>query len=55
MTITRVVSPDPFPDEGNFVRSDQYSFIRTGVPSLYIDLGLKSEKPGVDAVAEMKK
>jgi Zn-dependent M28 family amino/carboxypeptidase len=49
------LSPDPFPDEGFFVRSDQYSFIRTGVPSLQMDLGLKSEKLGVDAVAEMKK
>ncbi|HKV77183.1 MAG TPA: M28 family peptidase [Candidatus Sulfotelmatobacter sp.] len=49
------LSPDPFPDEGSFIRSDQYSFIRTGVPSLQLDLGLKSEKPGVDAVAEMKK
>lgn len=49
------LSADPFPDEGSFVRSDQYSFVRTGVPSLYIDLGLKSETPSIDAVAEMKK
>jgi len=49
------LSPDPFPDEGLFVRSDQYSFVRTGVPCLQMDLGLKSDKAGVDAQAEMKK
>lgn len=49
------LSPDPFPDEGSFIRSDQYAFVRKGVPCLQLDLGLKSEKPGVDAVAEMKK
>jgi len=49
------VSPDYFPDEGFFLRSDQYSFVQTGVPSLYIDLGFKTEKPGVDPLAVMKK
>lgn len=28
------VMPDPFPNALSFVRSDQYSFIRTGVPAL---------------------
>jgi len=28
------LAPDPAPDRNLFVRSDQYSFIRTGVPSL---------------------
>jgi Zn-dependent M28 family amino/carboxypeptidase len=30
------VSPDPIPDEAIFVRSDQYAFIREGVPSLFL-------------------
>ena len=49
------LSPDPFPDEGYFVRSDQYSFVRAGIPSLQLDLGLKSDRAGVDPLAEMKK
>jgi Zn-dependent M28 family amino/carboxypeptidase len=49
------VSPDYFPDEGYFIRSDQFSFIQTGVPSLFIDLGFKTDKLGVDPLATMKK
>jgi Zn-dependent M28 family amino/carboxypeptidase len=49
------LSPDYFPDEGGFVRSDQYSFVETGVPSLYIDLGFKTDKPGIEPLAAMKK
>jgi hypothetical protein len=49
------LSSDPMPEQGTFVRSDQYSFIRAGVPSLQLDLGYKSDKPGVDPLAELKK
>lgn len=28
------IVPDPFPDQAGFVRSDQYSFVRIGVPSV---------------------
>jgi hypothetical protein len=42
------LGPDPFPEEVSFVRSDQYSFVRRGVPSLYLDMGLKSDS-GVNA------
>ena len=49
------ISPDPQPEEGYFVRSDQYSFVRTGIPVLQLDLGYKSDQPGVDPLAEMKK
>lgn len=31
--------PDPFPDRNSFVRSDQYSFIREGVPALAFKFG----------------
>ncbi|WP_411282484.1 M28 family peptidase [Gemmatimonas sp.] len=36
------VLPDPEPQEMRFVRSDQYSFIRRGVPSLAFKLGYTS-------------
>jgi hypothetical protein len=47
------VSPDPFPQEVFFVRSDQYSFVRRGVPSLFPFMGLRSDS-GVDAPARFK-
>ena len=30
------IVPDPFPDQAGFVRSDQYSFVRIGVPSIIL-------------------
>lgn len=48
------VTPDPFPEEGMFVRSDQFSFVKKGIPSLLIDLGVKSTTPGMDALALLK-
>lgn len=30
------MSPDPFPEQSMFTRSDQYSFARRGVPSLFL-------------------
>ena len=35
----RVVTPDQFPDRGSFYRSDQFSFARVGVPSVYLGSG----------------
>jgi Zn-dependent M28 family amino/carboxypeptidase len=35
----RVVTPDQYPDRGFFYRSDQFSFAKIGVPSLYLDTG----------------
>jgi hypothetical protein len=31
--------PDPMPEEVIFIRSDQYSFVRQGVPSIYLTAG----------------
>ena len=31
--------PDPNPDEGFFFRSDQYSYVRSGIPAVYVELG----------------
>jgi hypothetical protein len=47
------ISPDPFPQEVFFVRSDQYSFVRRGVPSLFPFMGLRSDS-GVDAPARFR-
>src|SRR3954451_6684332 len=30
------IVPDPFPDQAGFVRSDQYSFVRVGIPSIIL-------------------
>jgi Zn-dependent M28 family amino/carboxypeptidase len=37
--------PDPFPDRNSFVRSDQYSFIREGIPSLAFKFGFGPNDP----------
>lgn len=37
--------PDPFPDRNSFVRSDQYSFIREGVPALAFKFGFGADDP----------
>ena len=39
------VSPDPFPEEVVFIRSDQLSFVRQGVPALFLTNGMKSDDP----------
>ncbi|AWV05779.1 peptidase M28 [Lysobacter maris] len=44
------LSPDPIPEESIFVRSDQYAFIRAGVPSIYLVGGYQG-RDGVDARA----
>ncbi len=34
------LAPDPFPEEGLFTRSDHYSFVEQGIPSVYLMPGL---------------
>jgi hypothetical protein len=34
-----VLSPDPVPEEGIFTRSDHYTFVRQGVPAVYLKPG----------------
>jgi len=46
------LSPDPYPEEGFFLRADNYPFARAGVPSLYMALGtepVQGSKQFVDA------
>jgi Zn-dependent M28 family amino/carboxypeptidase len=37
------VQPDPEPLRNVFIRSDQYNFIRHGVPSVMVDVGIKPD------------
>jgi hypothetical protein len=46
-----VESPDPFPDEVDFIRSDQYSFVRQGIPAVCPSPGIKSDDPKIDPTA----
>jgi hypothetical protein len=42
--------PDPMPEENLFVRSDQYSFVRRGVPAVFLVPGFASSDKSVDGV-----
>ena len=42
------LTPDPFPEEVVFVRSDQYAFIRQGIPAVYMDGGVHLRGGGED-------
>jgi Zn-dependent M28 family amino/carboxypeptidase len=44
------ISPDPRPEEGFFTRSDQYSFVKQGVPSVKVDGGVQSTDPAIDGL-----
>jgi Zn-dependent M28 family amino/carboxypeptidase len=41
------VSPDPYPEQVLFIRSDQYSFVKQGIPSLFLSSGKKSSSPNI--------
>lgn len=41
-------SPDFIPEENVFIRSDQYSFVRRGIPAVFLVPGLKSSDPKAD-------
>jgi Zn-dependent M28 family amino/carboxypeptidase len=47
------LSPDSMPEAVSFIRSDQFSFVRQGIPSLYVIGGYKSRfrDTDVDALA----
>jgi hypothetical protein len=40
------LSPDPMPEEVIFVRSDQYSFVRKGVPAVFLTAGSLGQVAG---------
>ena len=41
------LSPDPAPEQVLFVRSDQYSFVKQGVPSVFTVVGFKSDDAAI--------
>jgi len=41
------LSPDPMPEEVIFIRSDQYSFVKQGIPAIYPSPGVKSSDPNI--------
>jgi len=45
------LTPDPFPEEVYFIRTDQYSFVRQGIPCVYLAEGVGSSDPSVDGMA----
>ena len=49
------LSPDPMPEEVIFVRSDQYSFVKQGIPAVYPTPGFKSNDPNIKPVEIFKK
>jgi Zn-dependent M28 family amino/carboxypeptidase len=42
------LSPDPMPEENIFVRSDQYSLVKQGVPAVYLVPGFTAKDPSVN-------
>ncbi len=42
------IAPDPMPEEVIFIRSDQFSFVKQGVPAIYLDVGTGSTDPSFD-------
>jgi hypothetical protein len=37
--------PDPLPDRNSFIRTDQFSFVREGIPSLAFKFGFRKDTP----------
>jgi Zn-dependent M28 family amino/carboxypeptidase len=42
------LSPDPMPEQNIFVRSDQYSFVKRGIPAVYLVPGFTATDPSVN-------
>ena len=45
------LSPDPLPEETLFIRSDQFSFVRKGIPAIFLVPGFTSLDPDIDGEA----
>lgn len=42
------LSPDPMPEQALFTRSDHYSFVKAGIPSVFLMTGFQSKDPEID-------
>ena len=47
------LGPDPMPEQTIFIRSDQYSFVRQGIPAVFLVTGTRSANPAVDGGAAL--
>lgn len=45
------LTPDPYPEQVYFIRSDQYSLVRQDIPAVYFAEGVGSSDPAVDGIA----
>ena len=48
------LTPNPLPEENLFVRSDQYSFVRQGVPSIFLVPGFTSLDPDINGEEQFR-
>jgi hypothetical protein len=46
-----LLSPDDAPEEVRFIRSDQFSFVRQGIPAVHLGSGATSRTQGPDIAA----
>ena len=53
-TMALPVIPDPLPDRNSFIRSDQYSFVRAGVPALAFKFGFAKGSPEAKIEADWR-
>jgi Zn-dependent M28 family amino/carboxypeptidase len=54
-TLGLKTSPDPEPQQINFIRSDQYSFVRQGIPSVVVCPGLQDAQGRTEDYAQRRK
>ena len=45
------LSEDPMPEQALFTRSDHYSFVKAGIPSVFLMTGFKSTDENIDGGA----
>lgn len=45
------LGPDPIPEQVLFIRSDHYSFVKRGIPALFIKSGFETGDPTLDGAA----
>jgi hypothetical protein len=48
------LSPDATPEQVSFIRSDQFSFIRQGIPAIVLKCGYQARDPAIDMAALQK-
>lgn len=53
--VGRTVSTDPMPEQTLFIRSDQYPFVRRGIPALFFINGFESTDPSVNGLVTVQR